>query len=117
MQLFVDRGGLPQVIVEKFPILRGATALKISQVDMPAVPALLKGELVLAKMNDTATADTTSLQVAGVLDDLFYFDGELGAQLSGDRIRFRLWAPTARSVRLFVYDDPDGGGWRYLPDG
>ena len=58
-------------------------------------------------MHNVASADATTLLLPGVLDDLFYFDGELGAQQSGNEIRFRLWAPTARSVRLFVYDDPD----------
>jgi pullulanase len=105
--LSVDTNGLPQFVVEKFPFLKGATALKISEGDLAHVSGLLKGELILAKMNDAASADATTLLLAGVLDDLFYFDGELGAQQSGNEIRFRLWAPTARSVRLFVYDDPD----------
>jgi pullulanase len=104
--LFVDWDGLSQLILEKFPLLKGATVFKISTEDLPRVPALLKGGLVLAKMNGAMIGDATCLQIAGVLDDLFYFDGELGARRSGDGIRFRLWAPTARSVRLFVYDHP-----------
>ena len=113
--LLVDRNGLPQWIVEKFPFLKDATALKISEEDLAQVPGLLKGELVLAKMNNAASAEATTLILAGVLDDLFYFDGELGAQRSGDEIRFRLWAPTARSVRLFVYDDPDEAAREIYP--
>jgi pullulanase len=105
--LSVDRNGLPKQIIERFPFLKDATALKITEGYLAQVPDLLKGELVLAKMNNAASAEATTLILAGVLDDLFYFNGELGAQRSGDEIRFRLWAPTARSVRLFVYDDPD----------
>jgi pullulanase len=105
--LSVDRNGLPEPIVEKFPFLKDATALKVPEKDLAQVPGLLKGELVLAKMNNAASAKATTLIHAGVLDDLFYFNGELGAQRSGDEVRFRLWAPTARAVRLFVYDDPD----------
>ncbi len=104
--LLVDQNGLPRSVVDQFPFLEGATSLKICEGDLANVPGLLKGELTLAKMNDTAIVDATSLQIAGVLDDLFYFDGELGAQPSEGRIRFRLWAPTARSVRVFIYDDP-----------
>ena len=107
LPLVVDPTGLPAAIVEKFPFLKGAIALKISDRDLLGIPDLLKGELLVARMNELAIAEATSLQIAGVLDDLFYFDGELGAQRTGDQIRFRLWAPTARSVRLFVYDDPD----------
>jgi pullulanase len=106
--LTVDLNGLPQGAVEKAPFLKDATALKLSEADLACVPGLLKGELVLAKMNTGASADATaSLLLAGVLDDLFYFDGALGGQQFGDEIRFRLWAPTARSVRLFIYDGPD----------
>jgi pullulanase len=108
IDLLVDRDGLPQLILEKFPFLKGATALKISELDLAQVPTFLKGELVIGKVSGARNVDATCLQIAGVLDDLFYFDGELGAQLSGESIRFRLWAPTARSVRLFVYDDPEG---------
>ena len=98
--------GLPEASLEKRPFLRGATALKISQEDSARVPALLKGGLLVAKIDGEAIVDSTGLQIAGVLDDLFYFDGELGAYPAGEGIRFRLWAPTARSVRLFVYDHP-----------
>jgi pullulanase len=113
--LSVDRDGLPRTIVEKFPFLKDATALQIPEGDLAKVPDLLKGELVLAKMNNAASAEATTLILAGVLDDLFYFNGELGAQRSGDEIRFRLWAPTARSVRLFVYDGPDDADREIYP--
>jgi pullulanase len=107
ISLVVDPSGLQQSIVHQFPFLRGATTLKISEDHWAQVPVLLKGELLLAKMSEAAIVEVTSLQIAGVLDDLFYFDGELGAYPSGDGICFRLWAPTARSVRLFVYQDSD----------
>jgi pullulanase len=103
--LSVDPNGLPQSIVDKFPPLKGATALKISKANLAQVPDLLRDQLVLVKFNGSQPADATSLQIPGVLDDLFYFNGDLGARSSGDDIRFRLWAPTAQSVRLFVYDD------------
>jgi pullulanase len=105
--LSVDPNGFPQSIVDKVPSLKAATALKISKADLPQVPVLLKGQLVLVRFIGTRPADATSLQIPGVLDDLFGFVGELGARISDDQIRFRLWAPTAQSVRLFVYDDPD----------
>jgi pullulanase len=108
IDLLVDRDGLPQLVLEKFPLLKGATALKISERDLTQIPSFLKGELVIGTVSKAGNVDTTCLQIAGVLDDLFYFDGELGAQLSGEVIRFRLWAPTARSVRLFIYDEPEG---------
>jgi pullulanase len=104
--LLVDPNGLPQSVIDKFPQLKGATALKISDGALGNVPALLKDQLVVVKSNGAQPLDATSFQIPGVLDDLFFFDGHLGAQRAGDDIRFRLWAPTAQSVRLFVYDDP-----------
>src|SRR5260370_830097 len=106
--LSVDPNGLPESVVDKNPFLKGAIALKIPEADLACVPALLKGQLVLMKFNGVQPVDATALQIAAVLDDLFYFDGELGARPSGDGVRFRLWAPTAQAVRLLIYDDPNG---------
>jgi pullulanase len=99
---------MPQTIIEKFPFLNGATAFKISQAQLGQVPSLLEDQLVLVKFNRSQAVDATSLQLPGVLDDLFYFDGRLGAHFADGAVQFRLWAPTAQKVRLFVYDFPNG---------
>src|SRR5260370_5972052 len=106
--LSVDPNGLPESVVDKNPFLKGAIALKIPEADLACVPALLKGQLALVKFSGVQPVDATALQIPAVLDDLFYFDGELGARPSGDGVRFRLWAPTAQAVRLLIYDDPNG---------
>jgi pullulanase len=108
ISLAVDPSGLPQTIIEKFPFLNGATAFKISQAQLGQVPSLLEDQLVLVKFNGSQAVDATSLQLPGVLDDLFYFDGRLGAHFADGAVQFRLWAPTAQKVRLFVYDSPNG---------
>jgi hypothetical protein len=43
-----------------------------------------------------AATDATGIQVAGVLDDLFAYDGPLGADATTDGVKFHLWAPTAQ---------------------
>jgi pullulanase/glycogen debranching enzyme len=106
--LTVDPNGLSPTIIDKFPFLKGATAFKIAQSQLGQVPSLLKDQLVLVKFHGAQPADATALQLPGVLDDLFYFDGRLGAHFADDAVRFRLWAPTAQKVQLFVYDDPNG---------
>ena len=108
VQLAVDPNGLPQTIIDKFPFLKGATSFKIPSSQLAQVPALLKDQLVLVNFKSGKPVDATSLQLPGVLDDLFYFDGQLGAKPGEDAVRFRLWAPTSQKVRLFVYDDPSG---------
>ena len=72
--LTVDPNGLSQTIIDKFPFLKGATAFKIAQSQLGQVPSLLKDQLVLVKFNGAQAVDATSLQLPGVLDDLFYFD-------------------------------------------
>ncbi len=44
----------------------------------------------------------TGVQSAGVLDDLFPYDGALGPSFDGG-VQVRVWAPTAQSVRLLLY--------------
>jgi pullulanase len=80
--LIVVSGGPLQSVLERFPHLKGATAFRISQDSCAQIPELLKGQLVLVKFNDDRPVDATSLQIPGVLDDLFYFGGELGAHPS-----------------------------------
>jgi pullulanase len=104
--LTVTPDGLRTSLVEKFPFLKGATAFQISPDLLEQIPLLLKGQLVLVQFEGNQPIAATSLQIPGVLDDLFYFDGELGARQLESTVQFRLWAPTAQSVRLLTYDDP-----------
>ncbi len=49
--------------------------------------------------------DATSLQIPGVLDDLYAYVGALGATFSRAAPDAALWAPTARSVKLHLFAD------------
>jgi pullulanase/glycogen debranching enzyme len=107
--LGVDARGLTPSQLEKFPALAGAVALKIGSADLARVPELLKDQLAAARFDaDGALLDATSLQIPGVLDDLFAYRGSLGAAVGPEGPSFALWAPTARSVKLHVYDGPTG---------
>ena len=48
------------------------------------------------------------VQIQGVLDHQFFYQGPLGSMLSDDRIEFSLWAPTAQSVELCLWSGPEG---------
>lgn len=41
----------------------------------------------------------------GVLDDYYYDGDDLGLSYSQDESTFKVWAPTAKSVKLYLYDD------------
>ncbi len=60
--------------------------------------------------------DATGVQAAGFLDAAF--DGDrapLGPRVDADAMHFGLWAPTARSVSLCVYDDERSAASAALP--
>jgi pullulanase len=117
--LTVDTGGLSPDVLAKFPALSGALALKIGSADLANVPSLLRGQLVVARFDATnALLDATALQIPGVLDDLYTYRGSLGALVLGSGthgVTFKVWAPTAQSAKLHVYDAATGPESAILP--
>jgi pullulanase-type alpha-1,6-glucosidase len=115
-------GGLDASLQAKYPNLAAATAIALQSSDLGRVPDLLKGQVVVARFHAAQLADATALQIPGVLDSLYRYDGRLGALIlrgeSADGppsrdprgpvlgLQFRLWAPTALSVKLDVFDSP-----------
>ncbi|WP_226663620.1 pullulanase-type alpha-1,6-glucosidase [Microbulbifer aggregans] len=121
-------GSLPGDIQQKFPHLAALTALTPENEINPTV--LATGQLALALYDsDDKLKDATGIQLAGMLDQQFAFDGPLGARVGDDAIDFSLWAPTARTVKLHLFTDPqattadqviamqrDGGTWHATTD-
>lgn len=101
-----DAAGLPSDVLAKFPHLAGSLAFRVPAAQLGNVPAILKGQVaVSAKMADATPVDATSLQIPGVLDDLYTFSGTLGVAWTGGVPTLRLWAPTAKSVTLHRFAD------------
>ncbi len=88
----------------------------------------VKGQLIAVALNEAGyPLRATNVQRHGVLDDLFYYDGELGPIYLDDSIELKLWAPTSQSVTLSLYDpdknlidevepvysNPENGVWRF----
>ncbi len=108
VSLIYDPTGLPAEVTEKFPHLAGLDAFMIDAGDLTAVPGILKGQFALSvEEPDGTPVDATSLQIPGVLDDLYTYDGKLGPVFDGDSVILTLWAPTAKSVSLQLYADSD----------
>jgi pullulanase/glycogen debranching enzyme len=99
---------LPDALRQKYPHLAGATGLRLADADAAKVAALVSGQFALAQYDGGGNlVQVTSLQTAGLLDDL-YAAKAAQAQLgvSFDRrglATFRVWAPTAKSVALNLY--------------
>lgn len=126
-----DPNGNTDAIKAKFPHLAALPALKIADADLAKVADILKGQFAIAAYEGTNLVDATGLQIPGVLDDLYTYNGELGVNWAGNVPTLRLWAPTAQSVKLHLFDDgnpattstvlapyftPDSGVWTITGD-
>ncbi|GAQ85291.1 pullulanase [Klebsormidium nitens] len=106
IKLEVDSAGLPSEALAKFPYTKGLTALRVPEgVD---VRTLVKGQVAVSASAGGRPLDATSVQLPGVLDDLFAYDGPLGLHFAADTVSLAVWAPTAKSVRLVLYKEPKG---------
>ncbi|MCG8460523.1 MAG: pullulanase-type alpha-1,6-glucosidase [Holophagales bacterium] len=116
LPLTLDPAGLPPAVVEKYPHLAGHAAYTLDAADLAMVPNVLQARLALSAVDaEGAVLDATSVQIPGVLDDLYTYDGELGVVWQGAIPTLRVWAPTARSVRLHRFDGPTGAALVVTP--
>jgi pullulanase len=105
IDLTVDAAGLPDDLRAKYPELAAFRALRLDAAAVGQAADLLRSQLAVAGADDGgALVAVTGVQTAGVLDALYTYGGELGLGFSGHAPSFRLWAPTARSVTLHIYD-------------
>ena len=100
--LTYDSAGLPASVLEKFPHLAGSLAFRLPS-GFNAGDAL-KGQLAVSATS-TSLEDATSLQIPGVLDDLYATTDALGIVWSAGVPTLKLWAPTARNVQLHLFND------------
>ncbi len=99
-------GTLPAEEAEEYPYLSGKQRWILPE--GADLKSMLKGQLaVVAKDKDGKALKATEVQAGFGLDTL-YFDNTdlgsmpLGAVYEGDRINLRVWAPTAKSVKLLL---------------
>jgi pullulanase len=99
---------LPDTLRQKYPHLGGATGLRLLDADAAKVAAMVSGQFAIAQYDGGGNlVQVTSLQTAGLLDDLYAAkatQAQLGVSFDrGGRATFRVWAPTAKSVALNLY--------------
>jgi pullulanase len=74
-------------------------------IDESDAKLILKSQLIAVAFDDSDNLlMATHVQTPGVIDDLFYFEGSLGPDYSGNEISVNVWAPTAQYIRLNLYD-------------
>jgi len=105
--LAIRPAGLGAALEAKVPRLKGYCAFDVAAADLDKVPLALKGQVVaVARKADGKPVKATLVQTAFALDDLYAYEGPLGLSFAtvAGAPTFRLWAPTAQSVKLHVYD-------------
>lgn len=104
--LSTDAGGLSEAQKQRFVHLRNYKALKVDAANQGLVEDILKGQIILVARDASGVAlQATRAQLPGVLDDLYSYQGPLGASFDMSRApTIRLWAPTAQDVKLVRLD-------------
>ncbi|MDQ3270499.1 MAG: DUF3372 domain-containing protein [Pseudomonadota bacterium] len=110
---------LPPMLAQRFGFVGEGVRLTVAPADTAAVPGLLRGQVWLVhEDNEGRILRSTALQSPGALDDLYsaaaLVEG-LGASPGGDGTAFAVWAPTATSVGVCLYDDGRTPAARHLP--
>ena len=106
--IILGPGTISPEAASKYPHLASLPALEIPAEHRSRVPEILRGQIAVSALDgEGLSVDSTGLQIQGVLDDLFTFHGELGTVFAGGGPGLNLWAPTARSVTLHLFDDAD----------
>jgi pullulanase len=108
--LTYDPAGLPAALRAKFPHLANLPAFKLPPGAIAAAAASLKGQLAIGATRSGQGVDATSLQIAGVLDDLYAAQAgpvTLGPSVKNGQSALRVWAPTARQLAVRVFADSD----------
>ena len=101
-------GEVDEELAERFPHLRGLPLYQLPANSRDAVPNLLRYQLALLAENSRGEAlDATAPQIAGVLDNLYRYQGQLGPVYRERVPSLRVWAPTARAVRLLLFSEPN----------
>ncbi|WP_165855326.1 pullulanase-type alpha-1,6-glucosidase [Marinobacter sp. JSM 1782161] len=108
----LDAGHISSDAATAFPHLADWPAFAVT---LPTTEQarVLQGQLVAAAYAaDGDLMAATRVQIPGVVDELFTYNGPLGAEVTDSGVTFRVWAPTAQSVRLHAFDaekDPLAG--------
>ncbi len=107
--LRAQRNGLTEAQRDRFPHLWAHQAFGLDRAHLAAVPAALRGQLVVTERDAEGTLlAATGVQIPGVLDDVYSgaTRARLGPTFAGGVPTLAVWAPTARTVSVQLYDSP-----------
>ena len=109
IRLWLDPEGPSGDFLRDNPYLSGWPAYRIPDSSLDSIFEALRSELAFVVRDaDGRLVDAAGVQIPGVLDALYAYDGPLGVAWEGGKPVLRVWAPTAQSVRLVLYASPTG---------
>lgn len=97
-------GEFPTDLVDKLRHIATRTVFAVDATTDTASEALKNQIIAIAYDGSGRVLEATKIQPHGVLDDLFFYDGELGPIYTDNEIQVRVWAPTVQSIVMKVYD-------------
>ncbi|MDG4771631.1 pullulanase-type alpha-1,6-glucosidase [Solwaraspora sp. WMMD792] len=107
--LTARRNGLTEDQRAAFPHLWAHHAFTVEVRDRATVAAALRGQVAVTERDHEGNLlAVTGVQTPGVLDDLYAAatKAPLGVTFTGRRPTLSVWAPTARTVALELFDTP-----------
>ncbi|HEU5136213.1 MAG TPA: pullulanase-type alpha-1,6-glucosidase [Steroidobacteraceae bacterium] len=113
-----DPAGLSATLRTRFPHLANLAAFKLPADAVAAAATSLKGQLAVGAARPGQGVDATSLQIPGVLDDLYSADAApvtLGPGFKHGQGVLRVWAPTARDVKVRLFADSNTASFTTSP--
>ncbi|MBI5353271.1 MAG: pullulanase-type alpha-1,6-glucosidase [Chloroflexi bacterium] len=114
--LTYSKSGAKAEIIDRFPHLGAYTALTVDEANWGAESEALKGQVaVLVRDGNSKVVDVSGVQIPGVLDDLYQYEGSLGVTFKSSKPTLRVWAPTAQAVTLNLFDAADAPSAKKLP--
>jgi len=99
-----DPAGLSPELAARYPHLADYAVFHLP-IRTGNIRLALKGQVAVAANDGDTLLDATALQTAGVIDDIYTYDGPLGVSYEDGAPVLRVWAPTAQRVRLVLFDD------------
>jgi pullulanase/glycogen debranching enzyme len=102
-------GGLTEAQRARYPHLSRYRAFRVDPADRSKVPDALRGQVVVAESDAAGElVSATSVQLPGALDDVYAdaVHAKLGPTFTGGTPSLAVWAPTARTVALELFDTP-----------
>lgn len=99
-------GALSGALARAYPHLKGLTLWRIPKASRDEVRRWLKGDVQLVAYDKAGqVVERTLPQIGEVLDELYANDRPLGARFDNGALQIALWAPTARLVRMHLFDN------------